>query len=166
METSSTVTPTRPGVVSFIGVILYVQSFLAAVAAISLLVWRNDILDLLEREESPMSSGVFTGSIVGEAVSAVLLFVVARGLMRGSNGMRLFVAIVQCLSMALAFYILIAFQVGGYVYRGVFTLFIGAFVLWALYGNDASDRFFAADDRDHLPKTPTTVWTPNDTPPS
>jgi len=40
----------RPGVVSFIGIILYIQAFLAAVSAISMLIWRNDILNFLEKE--------------------------------------------------------------------------------------------------------------------
>lgn len=62
--------------------------------------------------------------------------------MRGSKGIRLFVAIVQCVSMAGAIYILVAYHVGGYVYRAVFSLFVGVFVLWALYGNDESDRYF------------------------
>jgi hypothetical protein len=136
-------TPTRrPGVVSFIGIILYVQALLAAVAAISLLIWRNDILNFLDKEGSPLSDGAFTGTVIGEAIAAILLFVVANGIMRGSNGFRLFVAIVQGLSMASAVYALVAHHVGGYVYRGVFTLFVGVFVLWALYGNDESDRYF------------------------
>jgi len=136
-------TPTRrPGVVSFIGIILYIQAFLAAIAAISLLIWRNDILDFLEREGSPLADGAFTGTIIGEAIAAVLLFFVANGIMRGSNGFRLFVAIVTGLNMAFAVYGLVAHHVGGYVYRGVFTLFVGVFVLWALYGNDESDRYF------------------------
>jgi len=129
-------------VVSFIGIILYVQAFLAAIAAVSLLIWRNDILDFLNRQDSPLSNGAFTGTIVGEAIAAILLFVVANGIMRGSNGFRLLVAIVQGLSMASAVYILVAHHVGGYVYRGVFSLFVGVFVLWALYGNDESDRYF------------------------
>jgi hypothetical protein len=57
-------------------------------------------------------------------------------------GYRLFVAIVQGLSMASALYILIAHHAGGYIYRGVFSLFIGVFVLWALYANEESDRYF------------------------
>ena len=44
--------------------------------------------------------------------------------------------------MALAVYTPIAHHVGGLVYRSVFTLFVGVFMLWALYGNDESDRFF------------------------
>ena len=128
--------------VSFIGIILYVQALLAAIAAVSLLIWRNDILDFLDKEGSPLSDGAFTGTVIGEAIAAILLFVVANGIMRGSNGFRLFVAIVQGLSMASAVHALVAHHVGGYVYRGVFTLFVGVFVLWALYGNDESDRYF------------------------
>jgi hypothetical protein len=132
----------RPGVVTFIGVILYIQASLATVAALSLLIWRNDILDFLEKEGSPLSDGAFTGTIIGEAIAAMLLFFVGSGIMRGSSGFRLFVAIAQGLTMALATYTLVAHHVGGYVYRGVFSLFIGVFVLWALYGNAESDKYF------------------------
>jgi len=139
----NTAVPTRrPGVVTFIGVVLYVQAFLAAVAAISMLIWRNDVLDYLEKEGSPLADGAFTGTIIGEAVAAVLLLLVANGILRGSSGYRLFVAIVQCFVMGAAVFALIAHHTGGYVYRGVFSLFIGIFVLWALYGNDESDRYF------------------------
>ena len=62
---------------------MYVQAALAAIAAVSLIIWRNDVLDWL-----------------------------------------------------------IAHHVGGLVYRAVFSLFIGAFVLWALWGNDQSARYF------------------------
>ncbi len=113
MNTSVDTPTRRPGVVSFIGIILYVQAFLAAIAAVSLLIWRNDILDFLNRQDSPLSNGAFTGTIVGEAIAAILLFVVANGIMRGSNGFRLLVAIVQGLSMASAVYILVAHHVGG-----------------------------------------------------
>lgn len=132
----------RPGVVSFIGIILYVQGFLAAVTAISMTIWRNDILDYLEQEGSPLSDGGLTGTIIGEAIAAVLLVFVAGGIMRGSNGMRILVAIVQCFAMGVAIYVLVTHHAGSLVYRGVFSLFIGVFVLWALYGNEESDRYF------------------------
>ena len=132
----------RPGVVTFIGVILYVQGALAAVAGISLLIWRNDVLDWLEQEGAPLTDGALTGTIIGEFVAAALAFVAAAGLMRGSSGWRLVIAIVQGIAMAFAVYSLVAHHVGGLVYRAVFTLFVGVFVLWALYGNDQSDRYF------------------------
>lgn len=132
----------RPGVVTFIGVILYIQAFLALVAAVSLLAWRDDILDFLEQEGSPLSDGAFTGTVIGEFIVAALLFLLASGIMRGSKGWRLFVAIGQGFAMAVAVSALIGHHVGGYVYRAVFTLFVGIFVLWALYGNDESEAYF------------------------
>ena len=147
MSTTEPMTPVvrRPGVVTFIAAILYIQAAMAVTATISMLIWREPILDFLEKEDSPLSSGAFTGSIVAEALSAILLVMVASGLMRGSTGIRLFVAIVQGLSMAFAMYVLVAHHVGGYMYRAVFSLFVGVFVLWALYGNAESDEFFASE---------------------
>jgi hypothetical protein len=145
MDTSFQPAERRPGVVAFIGIIMYIQAFLAAVAAITMLIWRNDILDFLDRNGTELADGAFTATIIGEATAAVALFVVANGIMRGSNGMRLLVAIVQSFTMGLALYGIIAHHVGGYVYRGVFSLFVGVFVLWALYANEESDRFFATN---------------------
>lgn len=135
----------RPGVVTFIAAILFIQAAMAVTATVTMLISRGPILDFLEKEGSPLSSGAFTGTIIAEAVSAVLLVMVASGLMRGSKGIRLFVAIVQGVTMAFAMYILVAHHVGGYMYRAVFSLFVGVFVLWALYGNDESDEFFESD---------------------
>ena len=105
-----------------------------------MLIWRNDVLDWLEQEGAPLTDGALTGTIIGEFTAAALL-VGGAGLMRGSSGWRLVIAIVQSLAMALAVYTLISHHVGGLVYRSVFTLFVGVFVLWALYGNDQSYRF-------------------------
>ena len=144
MSTTETTTSTtqRPGVVTFIAVIMYVQAALAAIAGVALIIWRNDVLDWLEQEGAPLSNGGLTGTIIAEFIAAALLFLAAAGLMRGSSGWRRVIAIVQGIAMALAVYTLIAHHVGGYVYRSVFTLFVGVFVLWALYGNDQSDRYF------------------------
>ena len=135
----------RPGVINFIAAILYIQAAMALTTTVSMTIWRGPIVDFLEKENSPLSSGAFTGTIVVEAVSAVLLFLVASGLLRGSKGTRLFIAIVQGLKMAFAIYILVAHHVGGYMYRAVFALFVGVFVLWALYANTESDEFFESE---------------------
>ncbi len=137
------VTARRPGVVTFIAVILYIQSAMAAVAGVALIIWRNDVADWLEQEGAPLTEGALTGTIIGEFIGAALLFLAAAGLMRGSSGWRVIIAIVQGITMGFAVYTLIAHHVGGLVYRAVFTLFVGVFVIWALYGNDESERFFA-----------------------
>jgi hypothetical protein len=133
----------RPGVVTFIGVILYIQAFMALIATITLLIWRSDILDYLEQDGSPVTDGTYTGMIVSEGIITVLLLAVANGIMRGSRGYRDFVAVVQGLSMGFAVWVIIVHHGGGYGFRGVFSLFVGVFVLWALYGNEQSARFFA-----------------------
>ena len=46
----------RPGVVTFIAVIMYVPAALAAIAGISLLIWRSDVLDWLEQEGATEAS--------------------------------------------------------------------------------------------------------------
>ena len=133
----------RPGVITFIAVILYIQAALAFVAGVSLLIWRDEIVDWLEQEGAPLTDGALTGTVIGEFVAFALLFLAAAGLMRGSSGWRMVIAIVQGVAMGFAVYTLIAHHVGGFVYRAAFALFVGVFVLWALYGNDESDRFFA-----------------------
>jgi hypothetical protein len=44
--------------------------------------------------------------------------------------------------MGLALYMMVTHHAGAYLYRGFFTLLVGVFVLWALYGNDRSEAFF------------------------
>jgi hypothetical protein len=135
----------RPGVITFIAAILFIQAATALTAMVTMLIWRRPILEFLEKEDSPLSNAGFTGTIVAEALSALVLVLVAAGLLRGSRGIRLLVAVVQGFSMAFAVYVLVGHHVGGYVYRAVFSLFVGVFVLWALYGNDESEAFFESD---------------------
>jgi hypothetical protein len=129
-------------VVTFIGVILYIQAFLATVSAVVLLAFRDNIQDFLSDNGSALSDGSVTGTIIGEVIAAILLFIVAAGIMRGSKGMRLFVAIVEAIVMGIALYTMVTHHAGAYLYRGFFTLLVGVFVLWALYGNDRSEAFF------------------------
>jgi hypothetical protein len=134
----------RPGVVTFIGVILYIQAFLAAISAVVVFAFRNDITDFLEKQGAPVSNTSLTGSAIGQAVAAVLLFIVASGLMRGSRGIRVLVAIVEAITMGIALWIMLFHHTGAYLYQGIFTLLVGVFVLWALYGNERSDAFFGS----------------------
>lgn len=137
----STTAVRRPGVVTFIGVILYIQAFLAATAAIVSLAFK-DRLDGVEVNGVTMSSNGVVATAGIEAIMAVILFIVAAGLMRGSRGFRLFVAVVEGLRMASALVLMIFHSGGAYVDSGLATLLIGAFVLWALYGHEKSEEYF------------------------
>lgn len=133
----------RPGVVTFIGIVLYIQAFLALVGAIVLLAFSGRIGEVLaEVSTVTVTGGSIVVAAVGELILAVLLFLVAGGIMRGNRGYRLLVAVVEGLRMATALIAMLYYQDGAFVERGVVTIAVGIFVLWALYGNDRSDAYF------------------------
>ena len=58
-------------------------------------------VDSCERYYQTFQYVLWGGKSPEEAIAAVLLFLVASGIMRGSKGMRLLVAIVQCFAMGI-----------------------------------------------------------------
>jgi hypothetical protein len=132
----------RPGVVTFIGVILYIQAVLAAVAAVMAFAYKTRLADAITAQGGVDFSDdnvIWLGVI--EAITAVVLFLVAAGIMRGSRGYRLFVAIVEGFRMATAFFYMLWHHDGPFIESGIVTILIGAFVIWALY-HEKADEFF------------------------
>ena len=129
----------RPGVVTFVGVVLYIQAFFALIIGIALLVERNNsqLLDLTGRD-----ADYITTTAIVEIIIAVLLFLVASSLLSGAKWARLVVAIVAGIRMVVAGYWLIAHFGGGLQENALLQVGIGIFVLWALYGNDKSAAYF------------------------
>ena len=134
----------RPGVVTFIGAIILIQAFLAAVAAVVLLAFRDNINEFLADNGEAVSDGVLNGSAIGEAIAALFLLFVGAGILRGSRGWRLFVVIAQALNMGFAIYLMIAHPHSSFTTTGLVTLLIGVFVIWALYGHKESEEFFGS----------------------
>ncbi|MGH2539709.1 MAG: hypothetical protein ACRDGK_04245 [Actinomycetota bacterium] len=134
----------RPGVVTFIGVILYIQAALAAIAAVMAFAYKTRLSDAISAQSGVRFSGdnlIWLGVV--EAIMAVVLFFVASGIMRGSRGFRAFVAIVEGFRMATAFFYMLWHYDGPFLESGIVTLLIGAFVIWALY-HEKADEFFEA----------------------
>jgi hypothetical protein len=138
--TTETTSVRRPGVVTFIGVIIYIQAAMAAVAAVVTLAFSAEtrVQDALG-----LTTGGMIGTGVWEVLMAVLLFLVAGGIMRGSPGFRLFVAIVMGIRMVSAVALVLVYHTGGYLFNGIIQVALGAFVLWALYGYQPSDDYFS-----------------------
>lgn len=132
----------RPGVVTFIGVILYIQAFLNLVAGIVLLAFKDKIQDLADNSGVTTSDGTIVGSAIGALILALFLALVAAGIMRGSRGWRLFVVIVEAINMAGAIYMMIAHPHGNFFVQGGLQLAVGVFVIWALYGHKESEEYF------------------------
>ena len=129
----------RPGVVTFIGVIIVIQGFLAAVAGIVVLAFNSS--DRIQAATNQTSSAL-VGAGIAELVVAVLYLLVGFGVLGGNRGARFLVVLVQGIGMALATWLLLTHHAGGYSTRSLITLGIGAFVIWALYGHKESDEWF------------------------
>jgi hypothetical protein len=137
--TSTSETVRRPGVVTFIGVIVVIQGFLAAVAGIVVLAFNSS--DRIQ-DVTNQTSSALVGAGVAELIIAALYLLVGFGVLGGNRGARFLVVLVQGIGMALATWLLLTHHTGGYTTRSLITLAIGAFVIWALYGHEQSDEWF------------------------
>jgi hypothetical protein len=135
----------RPGVVTFVAVVVLIQAAMAAAVALVTIGLAGD-------DRVQEATGLGTGGLVWtgilEALVAVILFVVAGGLLSGAQGARLFVAIVQGIRMVSAVVLMIIHHTGGYLYNALIAVIIGIFVLWALYVYPSADEFFRRTLRD------------------
>jgi len=137
------VAPRRPGVVTFIGVIMYVLAALSVVGGLTFVILSGN--DALQQQIGHGSDVLLATGIVELLVGAIT-YLVARGVMAGAEWARLFVVIVQGLRMASAVVLMIVHSDGGYLFSGLLTLLVGAFVIWALYGNEAADEYFTRQE--------------------
>ena len=136
---TTTLSVKRPGVITFIGIVLYIKAAIALVVGIALLVERNNSALL---EATGRDGDYILGTAIGEFIAAALLFLVASAIMSGAKWARLATAIVVGLNMALVSWWMITHFGGGLQWRALLTIGLGIFVLWALYGNEQSDAYF------------------------
>lgn len=141
MSESSHGLAARPGVVTFIGVVLWIQAVLAGVAAVAVFIYRGN-----EQFQAAtgQSADALLGLAIAEVIVALLLAWVASSILRGSRGVRMLVGIVMGLRIASALWFMITHHQGGFLYSGIANIAIALFVLWALFGNERSDEWFEA----------------------
>lgn len=129
----------RPGVVTFVGIILYIQAFIAlAFGAVAFIERNNEKLQLVTGNSD---SDLIVFAIV-EFIIAIALALVASGILSGAKWSRFLVAVVVGVRMVVAAWWMIAHHAGGFHTGGLITVGIGIFVLWALYGHKESDEFY------------------------
>lgn len=129
----------RPGVVTFVGVVLYIKAIMAAIVGIALLVEKDNSLLL---EATGRDGDYIMGTAIGEFIAAALLFLVAWAIMSGFPWARMAVAIVMGIRIAMSAWWMITHFGGHLQWNAIVTIAIAIFVLWALYGNDKSDAYF------------------------
>jgi len=130
----------RPGVVTFVGVVLYIKAALALIVAIGAWV----AVGTPEAADAGLSDSVLKQTGVAEGIAAILLFIAAWYLMSGSKGARLFVAIVIGIRVVATFWLMIAQPSGGYLFTGMISAGIAIWILWALYSSDKAEEYFEA----------------------
>ena len=128
----------RPGIITFIGVLLYIKAALAAVASVAAFVARGSN----EAAQAGLSDDILLTAGITEGIAALLLLLVAMNLMSGSRGARFFVALVVGIRLALVVWVMLTHHTGGYLWNGIIAAAFALFILWALYGDQRSEEYF------------------------
>jgi hypothetical protein len=137
--TSAVGTRQRPGVVTFVGIVLYIQAFAAAAYGLVAFLERdNKQMQLVTGQDS---DALLVQSIIQFGV-AVLLFLVASSIMAGTSWGRVLVAIVAGIQIVVLTWMLLTHHAGGFQTLGIVYIGIDIFVLWALYGHKESQEFY------------------------
>lgn len=124
---------TRPGLVTFIAVIVYVNAVLTIIGGVILLIAGNSA----EVDTAVGGAGLAFGTGVIAIVLGVITLLVARGLFRGSNLSRGIVAGLQLLSAINGVFSL----VHGEVTVGVVNILFALLVIGILYSSRANAFF-------------------------
>lgn len=129
----------RPGLVTFIGVIMLIQATLTIVGGVVVLAMNTQkrILD----ETGLTSSELVTQGIVSLVIGVIVLLV-ALALLGGSRIARTIIVVVQVLDVAFAAWSIFAHHTGGFIAAAVVQIAISVFVIWALY-NEKSEEYFS-----------------------
>lgn len=130
----------RPGVVTFVVVLLWIQAIVSAVAGVVALAFRGNAT--VQETVNQTGSELLTFAII-ELVVAAIIALVAISLAGGGRGARFLVALVQGLRVAVATWAIATHHTGGFLTTSIVTIALGLFILWALYGHDESEEFFA-----------------------
>ncbi|KQQ93898.1 hypothetical protein ASF62_06865 [Leifsonia sp. Leaf325] len=97
-------TVSRPGGVTFIAVLAWIQGVFDIVVGILLLLNQNDPAIILDFG----SSGALITSAILYILVGIIIIVIARGLLRGSNGARVVVTAFEVVSIIGALFVMIA----------------------------------------------------------
>lgn len=133
----------RPGVVTFVGVLVLIKSGIALVTGTALLLARGGD----QAATAGISDNSLMTSAIVEMMAALVLYFVAWYLLKGRKGARLIVAIAVGIQLAVTVFVMLDHGTGGYLYTGLISAAFSLFILWALYGDDRSNEYFNAPRR-------------------
>ena len=133
----------RPGVVTFVGVLVLIKSGIALVTGTALLIARGSD----QAANAGISDDSLMAGAIAEMIAALILYLVAWYLLKGRKGARLLVAIAVGIQLVATVFVMLDHGTGGYLYTGLISAAFSMFILWGLYGDDRSNDYFNAPIR-------------------
>lgn len=130
----------RPGVVTFVAILLWLQAISALVAGTIAVVFRNT--EAVQDAVNQTANDLLAFGVIELAIGS-LIALVALALQRGSRGARNLVGVVQAIRVGVATWAIATHHTGGFMATSLVTIALAMFILWALYGNERSDAYFA-----------------------
>lgn len=128
-------TPVRPGGITFIAVLAWIQGLFDIIAGVILLFNQHDAALILDFGGSgPLITAAIIYILVG-----IIIIVIARGLLRGSNGARVVVTAFEILTLAGALFVMIAAP--SQFVSALITAFIALVVILLLWTGRAAAFF-------------------------
>ena len=129
----------RPGVITFIGVIMLIQAVLNLVAGVVMIALNGQqrIIDQTNLTSGELVTSGIISLIVGAIVGLGTL-----ALLGGARVARGIVAAVQVILVISATFHMFFNHTGAWLFSGLLQIAIAVFVLWALY-NERSDAYYA-----------------------
>jgi hypothetical protein len=125
----------RPGGVTLIAILVWIQGFFDIVAGIILLFNQGDSSLL---DDFGGAGGLITSAIVYILIG-IILIVIARGLLRGSNGARILVTASEVITLAGALFLM--FAAPSQFLSAVITALIALIVIMLLWTGRAASFF-------------------------
>ena len=131
----------RPGVITFVGFLLILGAVFTAVAGVAVMVYKNDASVIAETGATG-SELMFAGIVM--LIVGLIQLLVGIGILSGSRLARGLVAVVVILNVMSAAWLMFTHHTGAFLYHGLITVGVGAFVLWALFKGRADEYYEAA----------------------
>ena len=130
----------RPGVVTFVAILLYIQAAMAMFAGVFGFIGRDDP----EVQASlGLTSDQFIWLLVIELAIALMLLVIATGIMNGARWARLLLTIGMGLRLVqAALFATLGGEGGAGILAAVLYAVIPLLVLWAVWGHEKGEAYF------------------------
>jgi small-conductance mechanosensitive channel len=133
----------RPGVVTFVGVLVLIKSGISLVIGSASFLARGSE----QAAQAGLSDDTLLVTAASELFAALLLFFVAWYLLVGRSGARFLVALVIGLRLMLTVWTMLTHDTSAISSTGLISAAFSLFILWSLYGNERSKEYFEAPHR-------------------